>query len=102
MQVQISDKVRQQIMEAVAHRLADRHYRLYLYGSRVQGRATPRSDFDLGLLAEEPLNMALLEQLREDLEALPILQKMELTDLNRASPDFVKRALKTSEVLDEH
>ncbi len=97
----ISPSLQTQIVAAVSRHLAGRRYRLYLFGSRAQGTATPRSDYDVGIESETPLPLAMMECIRAELDELPIMQRIELVDLTAASPDFVQRALATSEVLDE-
>lgn len=64
--------------------LEGRRYRLYLFGSRAKGEASPRSDYDLALWADPPLDLATLARLREELENLPILQALDLVELSWA------------------
>ncbi|MER3482710.1 MAG: nucleotidyltransferase domain-containing protein [Meiothermus sp.] len=77
------------------------NYRLYLFGSRVQGRATERSDYDLGLWTSGPLEYAVLEAIRAQLDELPVMQKVDLVWLNEADPEFVAHALRYAELIDE-
>ena len=97
----ISEETHRQISEAVARHLGKRHYRLYLFGSRAQGRSTPRSDYDLGLFAERPIELAVLSQIRAELEGLRILQRVDLVDLHMSSQDLVQSVLEGGELLDE-
>lgn len=89
------------IRETVARHLPNARYRLFLFGSRSQGMETDRSDYDLGILADRILPLSTMARIREDLEAIPILQRIDLVDLSAADPTFVKNALKTSRLLDE-
>lgn len=77
-------QVLQQLAERVAQVLAGRRYRLYLFGSRACGEASPRSDYDLALWADPPLDLATLARLREELDNLPILQSIDLVELSWA------------------
>ena len=97
----ISEELQRQIVATVARHLAGWHYRLYLFGSRTQGRSTPHSDYDLGLLPERPIELAILARIRDELEALPILQMVDLLDLHNASPELIRSALNEGELLDE-
>lgn len=97
----LTPELSHRIRETVARHISRRHYRLYLFGSRVQGHATDRSDYDLGIQADGALPLSTMARIREDLEEIPILQRIDLVDLSAASPAFVKNALKTSELLDE-
>ncbi len=65
-------------------RLKGRRYRLYLFGSRARKEGSLRSDYDLALLADPPLDLATLAELREALEGLPILQPLDLVELSWA------------------
>ncbi len=99
---QLPEALRRAIVETVARHLVGRSYRLYLFGSRAQGRATPRSDYDLAVLGEGAFPLAQIERLRGDLEGLPVLQRVELVDLGRSSADFMGRVLGHAVLLDEH
>ena len=89
------------IRETVARNLPGISCRLYLFGSRVRGRATSRSDYDLGILADCVLPLPTMDRMRKDLETLPILQRIDLVDLSAADPAFVAAALRTSQLLNE-
>jgi predicted nucleotidyltransferase len=71
--------------------------RIILFGSRATGRGGPRSDFDLGFDAAEPLDARVTTEIRERLDNLPILQTVDVVDLSQASAEF--RALAESEAV---
>lgn len=59
-----------------------------LFGSQSSEQTTPKSDFDIGILAEKPLSSPRKDKLLIELSqntGLPI-QKIDLTFLNQASP----------------
>lgn len=68
-------------------------YGVVLFGSRVTGRARSRSDWDIGIVGESPVPGALLERIREALDALPTLATFEVVDLTSASAEFRHDAL---------
>ena len=76
--------VLEEVKPRVRTRLKGRRYRLYLFGSRARKEGSPRSDYDLALLADPPLDLATLAELREALEGLPILQPLDLVELSWA------------------
>lgn len=78
------EEVLQELTRRVAQRLQGRRYKLYLFGSRAQGHASPRSDYDLALWADPPLDLATLARLREELEEVNILQRVDLVELSWA------------------
>jgi predicted nucleotidyltransferase len=65
-----------------------------LFGSRATGRAHQRSDWDIGLVGEPPVTGAVLERIREGLDALPTLHTFEVVDLASAAPEFRREALR--------
>lgn len=48
-----------------------RGHKVYLFGSRARGRARPRSDFDIGVLGDEPLPLRDFYAIEEALDELP-------------------------------
>ncbi|WP_234555061.1 nucleotidyltransferase family protein [Thermus caliditerrae] len=85
MNLPLSQKeVLEEVAERVARHLQGRRYRLWLFGSRARGQASPRSDYDLALWADPPLDLATLARLREELEGLPLMQRVDLVELSWA------------------
>lgn len=85
MSLPLSQKeVLEEVAERVARHLRGRRYRLWLFGSRVRGQASSRSDYDLALWADPPLDLATLARLREELEGLPLMQRVDLVELSWA------------------
>lgn len=68
--------------------LPGQDYRAVLFGSRANGTAHPGSDWDIGILGPEPLRGAVLERIREDLEALRTLHTFDVVDLSTVPPDL--------------
>ena len=67
--------------------------RIVLFGSRATGRHTPRSDYDIGIDAATPIPLDAFARIRADIEALPVLHKIDVVDLCRASAAFREEAL---------
>jgi len=76
-------------------------HKVILYGSRAQGKARPRSDFDIGIWGIEPLPLGVFYKLEDMMEELPTLYKIDLVDLNRTSEKFQQQALRHVEILYE-
>ena len=68
-------------------------HRVVLFGSRATGCASPRSDWDVGVIGPGPVDGAVLERMREALEALPTLRTFDVVDLTTAAPELRARAL---------
>lgn len=85
----------------VMHRNADRlrGHRVFLFGSRVTGDARPHSDFDVGVIGDEPLPLDVFYAIEDQLDDLPTLYKIDWVDFNRVSPRFSERATQRVEVI---
>ncbi len=64
---------------------------IILYGSRARGTANERSDIDLAIKGD--LSPAQLGRLREQLEALPILQRFDLLLLDDITDQSLTEAI---------
>ena len=89
------DAVTQSIIRAVRRHVPFGHYRVFYFGSRVSGRATARSDFDVGVEADEKIPLEVMAKIREEVDAIPVLQKIDLVDFRRVSGDFASEAKRT-------
>lgn len=101
MAVAIERSVTAAIVEAVRRHMPRGCYRVFYFGSRVDGRSTERSDIDVGLESGERIPLDVLARLREDLDEIPILQKIDLVDFGRVTPEFAQEAKRTSELMYE-
>jgi predicted nucleotidyltransferase len=73
--------------------------RLFLFGSRVRGDNRARSDFDLAIEAGRPLPAAVMADLRDGLEELPTLFRIDLVDAASVSDSFFAEAFSRVEEL---
>lgn len=90
-----------EIGEAIASTLAPRSEVVgaYLFGSRVDGSAHPRSDVDVGVLGREPLGLEILVELENGLEGrlgLPV----DVVDLWTANAFLALAAVKGERVFE--
>ena len=56
-----------------------------------------RSDIDIGIEGPGPTPGHVLEAIRDDLEKLPVLYKIDLVDFKSVSSEFYQEAKKTIE-----
>lgn len=59
-----------------------------MFGSRVTGTSRRYSDLDLALKGEEPLNLDMLNRLKDGLSDSDLTVKVDLVDLRAADPAF--------------
>jgi predicted nucleotidyltransferase len=63
----------------------------------VAGGGDERSDIDIGIEASEPIPLATLAMIKNDLEECNIIYKLDLVDFKRVSEEFKNFALKNIE-----
>ena len=86
-------------MRANTNRLGG--HQVVLFGSRAQGKAKSRSDFDLGVVGNTPLPLADFFAIQDMLDELPTLYRIDWVDFARVSERFRSQALKNAEVIYE-
>lgn len=74
-------------------------YRLFFFGSRVTGKGNEHSDIDVGIEAKKPISFRTMAKIKEDLDDLPILYKIELVDFKMVPEEFRKVALQAIELI---
>lgn len=92
-------KLKQQLLKIIGSRLNLSIYKLFFFGSRVKGDNFKRSDIDVGIEGREKISAEVKLQIKEELEKLPILYKIDLVDFKDVSPRFKKEAYKWIEPL---
>jgi predicted nucleotidyltransferase len=80
------------IVRAVKRHAPFRHYRVFYFGSRAAGHATARSDFDVGLEADQTIPLEVIAKIREEVDTIPILQTIDLVDFAGVSEEFAREA----------
>jgi nucleotidyltransferase substrate binding protein (TIGR01987 family) len=72
--------------------------RIYLYGSQVSGDSTPTSDIDIAF-HDENCKYTALTGIKEEVEKLPTLLKIDITNLVHTEERFKQRVIATGKVL---
>ncbi|MGB3940171.1 MAG: nucleotidyltransferase domain-containing protein [Candidatus Manganitrophaceae bacterium] len=99
--MQIQVVVTDSVVRAVKRHLPFRHYRVFYFGSRVSGGATRRSDYDVGLDAGEKIPLEVMAGIREEIEEIPVLQKIDLVDFRAVPEAFARQAMEKIEMIYE-
>lgn len=94
-------KLLQEIVTIVRRTIDMPHYCIFLFGSRASGTANPRSDYDVAIESDHPISAVIMSELREAMDALPVLQKIDLVNVADMSADVRELAFKTRKVLYE-
>jgi len=82
------DKLEKEIIEIIGRYLDLREYKVFFFGSRVEGRGNERSDIDIGIEGKNPVSVVDLERIREEIDNLPTLYSFDVVDFNRVSDKF--------------
>ena len=72
----------------VRRHLPDPAYRVFLFGSRAEGTAQPRSDIDIGIEGPAPVPREAMALIEEELEEAPTLYTIEVVDFARVPENF--------------
>jgi predicted nucleotidyltransferase len=72
----------------VRRHLPDPAYRVFLFGSRAEGTAHPRSDIDIGIEGPAPVPRKAMALIEEELEEAPTLYTIEVVDFARVPENF--------------
>jgi len=72
--------------------------RVYLYGSQASGDSAPTSDIDVAFLDENCKYIALAD-IKEEVEKLPTLLKIDIANLAHTEERFKQRVIATRKVL---
>jgi predicted nucleotidyltransferase len=96
------EKILSKVAEVIGRKLPkDFHGKVFLFGSRVTGKARNRSDFHIGIEGNEALPSGTMAEIRWELDGLPILHTVEVVDFAGVSEAFAKVAKEKTRVLFE-
>jgi predicted nucleotidyltransferase len=90
-------KLRKQLKNLLSKYIDTNTHIPIFFGSRVNGKATDRSDIDLGILGNTPLDSKTLGLIKDGVENLPILYKIDVVDFATVSENFRQVALQKYE-----
>ncbi|NQT98214.1 MAG: nucleotidyltransferase domain-containing protein [Candidatus Marinimicrobia bacterium] len=91
----IIEKVKKIIQKEV-----DCDYRLFLFGSRAKDFFHEKSDIDIGILSDGPLDAIQMFSIKDKIAEIPTLLKIDFVDFSVVSDDFRTVALKqTKEIV---
>ncbi|MBI3260214.1 MAG: nucleotidyltransferase domain-containing protein [Ignavibacteriae bacterium] len=77
---------------SMAIRSIEPNANIFLFGSRAEQTASPRSDYDVAIDCGERIPLEVMSRMRGALEDLPIIQKVDIVDVYRTSEEFRKIA----------
>ena len=93
------EKLKADLLAIVGPRLDLYKYRLFFFGSRTTGRGDDHSDIDVGIEGPAPVPAQVMHAIKENVENLPALYKIDFVDFASVAEDFKKVALADIEVI---
>lgn len=93
------EKLKKDILGIVAKYLNTSEYKPFFFGSRASGKGNQYSDIDIGIKGPQEIPYEIMAQIKEDIENLPTLYKIEIVDFGKVSSDFRDVALSHREYL---
>ncbi len=91
------EKLKNDIKKIIGKYLDLKKYRVFFFGSRVSGNSHSRSDIDVGIEGPRPLPLGIMEEIKDEIDDLPVLYSIDVVDFKEAAPDFRKVARKDVE-----
>ena len=82
------DKLKRQIVEVIEKHLNLSDYKIFFFGSRVNGKANERSDIDVGIKGENEIPFKIMAEIKNEISDLPILYKIDVVDFMALNKDF--------------
>jgi len=88
------EKLERDILHIVGKHLDLNQYRVFFFGSRVEGKGDERSDIDIGIEGPKNIPLETIARIKEDLSNLPTLYSFDVVDFTQADDDFKEVAKK--------
>ena len=93
------EKLKKEIREIVRKYLDINAFKIFFFGSRVNGRADPRSDIDIGIEGAEPISFDAMLKIKNDIHSLSTLYHIDIVDFKSVDEDFYKVAKQKIELI---
>ena len=91
------NKIKKEIVAIVSKYLDISQYKIFIFGSRVTGKGNDRSDIDVGIEGETEIPSNIISKIKEDLDNIRTLYKIDFVDFKKVAPDFREVALQNIE-----
>ena len=88
------EKLKQELLKIFAKYIDLKKYDIFIFGSRAtEKNFDDRSDIDIGINGKEEVPRISFNKIKDEIENLPILYKIDLVDFYHTTPKFKKIAL---------
>ncbi len=93
------EKLKKEIKNIIGKYLDISQHKIFFFGSRVAGKGNERSDVDVGIEGTDEISWEIMSKIKEDIENLPTLYKIDIVDFKKVSSDFYKVAMQDIEII---
>ena len=89
------DQIIEKIAQLVKNEIGN-DYKFFLFGSRTRETYDPKADIDIGILSENPLRARQMNAIKEKIDQIPTLLKIDFVDFGVVSEDFKTVAMENA------
>lgn len=93
------EKLKKEILHIVGKYVDLKTHRVFFFGSRVSGKATDRSDIDVGIEGSEEIETATMSNIKDEIEDIPTLFTIDIVDLASTTEKFRQVAKQNIELI---
>ena len=93
--------LKKELKKIIGRHLDLSQYAVFFFGSRVTGNGDDRSDIDVGIEGMRAVPSDKLWKIRDDIETLPTLYKLDIVDFSNTSDSFRRVAKNKIEYINE-
>lgn len=96
-----SEKLKAELKAIIGRHIDLSRHRVFFFGSRVAGVGDDRSDIDVGIEGADTISLTAMREIKEDIELLPLLYKIDIVDMFQTSDSFREVAKQHIEYISE-
>ncbi len=93
------EKLKKDILQLIGRHIDLSKHKVFIFGSRVTGKGNDRSDIDVGIEGEEEVPLVLMGKIKDEIEELPTLYKVDAVDFFQLSDKFKEVAKEKIEII---
>jgi len=94
--------LKKDLLRIIGAHLDLKDYKIFFFGSRVHGGGDDLSDIDVGIEGTRRVPAEAMVSIREDIDNLPTLYKVDVVDFRRVPPAFYTVAKEHIEEINEY
>ncbi len=94
-------QLKTELLHCVKTEAGDQKFRLFFFGLRMNGSGNERSDIDVGYLGETELNSQTKARIKERIDEIETLYKIDFVDFRSVDAEFRDLAMRKTEVIYE-